>query len=125
VFRYLDLVAVSIASDIVPMTGENRVLAFYGLKRLNTNPCPGLKALKELATQKVEFGVDDIIFQIGPRINAAGRVRHASDAVRLLLAETEAEAETHCSRIETHNLTRREVDAKITKEALEILNSDP
>lgn len=124
VFRYLDLVAVSIASDIVPMTGENRILAYYGLKKLNANPCPGLKALKGLSTHKPEFEIEDIIFQIGPRINAAGRIRHASDAVQLLIAETDDAAIARCSCIETHNLKRREVDARITEEALEIISSD-
>jgi single-stranded-DNA-specific exonuclease len=76
VFQYLDLVAVSIASDIVPITGENRVLTVFGLKKLNENPSPGLKALKEIAAIRNELDVSGIVFTIGPRINAAGRIAH-------------------------------------------------
>lgn len=124
VMRYLDLVAVSIASDIVPITGENRVLACYGLNQLNNDPCPGLFALKAMATHRAEFGIDDIVFQIGPRINAAGRIRHADDAVRLLLAKNKQEALALSGLIEDHNATRREVDAKITNEAIALIRSD-
>src|SRR5690606_26664471 len=80
-YQYLDLVAVSIASDIVPITGENRTLTFFGLKKLNTNPSVGFKALINLSTNRTGvFSVNDIVFQIGPRINAAGRIEHAKDA---------------------------------------------
>jgi single-stranded-DNA-specific exonuclease len=86
VYEFLDLVAVSIASDIVPITGENRILTYFGLKKLNENPLPGLKALKEIAQNKNELDVSGIVFTLGPRINAAGRVAHASAAVELLIS---------------------------------------
>ena len=89
VFEFLDLVAVSIASDIVPITGENRVLTYFGLKKLNENPLPGLQALKELTQLRNELDVSGIVFTLGPRINAAGRVARGSAAVELLTADTE------------------------------------
>ncbi len=79
-YQHLDLVAVSIASDIVPMVGENRVLAFYGLKKLNHSPCPGLKALMEVSGLKNEIDISSIVFYLGPRINATGRLTHAHDS---------------------------------------------
>jgi single-stranded-DNA-specific exonuclease len=85
VYEFLDLVAVSIASDIVPITGENRILAHFGLKKLNENPVPGLKALKGISQLKNELDISGIVFTLGPRINAAGRVAHASAAVELLI----------------------------------------
>jgi single-stranded-DNA-specific exonuclease len=86
-YQFLDLVAVSIASDIVPITGENRILSHFGLIKLNTNPCVGLKALIDLSNNRTKiFTVNDIVFQIGPRINAAGRIDHAKDAVKLLIS---------------------------------------
>src|SRR5690606_32694076 len=95
-YQYLDLVAVSIASDIVPITGENRILTHFGLKKLNTNPNCGLQALINLSSNKsVHFSVSEIVFQIGPRINAAGRIEHAKDAVKLLISKSLAEAEAY------------------------------
>src|SRR5690606_2227412 len=95
-YQYLDLVAVSIASDIVPITGENRVLAHFGLKKLNSNPSIGLQALIKLSNNKSGvFSINDIVFQIGPRINAAGRIDHAKDAVELLIAKTIDEASNY------------------------------
>ena len=125
IYCYLDLVAVSIASDIVPIVGENRILAYYGLKRFNENPCPGLDALKHMANQVTVFGIEDIIFQIGPRINAAGRIRHAEDAVKLLISKTAHEARKGCLLIEQHNLKRREVDGTITQEAIRYIKENP
>lgn len=122
---YLDLVAVSIASDIVPIVGENRVLAHFGLAKLNQDPCPGLSALKDMATRVVEFSIEDVIFQIGPRINAAGRIRHASDAVKLLIATSAEEAKEGCALIEQYNLKRKEVDGEITREAIQLIEADP
>src|SRR5690606_35543110 len=88
-YQFLDLVAVSIASDIVPITGENRILSHFGLIKLNTNPCVGLKALIDLSNNRTKiFTVNDIVFQIGPRINAAGRIDHAKDAVKLLISKS-------------------------------------
>lgn len=118
VHQYLDLVAVSIASDIVPITGENRVLAYYGLKKLNNNPCFGLKALIDLATKSKDLSLTDVIFQIGPRINAAGRIDHAKDAVKLLISKSSEEAKTCCGLIDIQNMQRKDFDARITAEAL-------
>jgi len=86
--QYLDLVAVSIASDIVPVTGENRVLAHFGLKKLNENPQPGLRALKEISGTKNDLDISGIVFSLGPRINAAGRIDHARGAVKLLITKS-------------------------------------
>src|SRR5262249_31045254 len=92
VFEYLDLVAVSIASDIVPITDENRILAFHGLRKLNENPSPGLKALKEISGTRSDLDISGVVFTLGPRINAAGRVAHARGAVDLLISRSEEEA---------------------------------
>jgi single-stranded-DNA-specific exonuclease len=121
---HLDLVAVSIASDIVPINGENRILAHYGLKKLNDDPRPGLKALKEIAGVKTDLDISGIVFTLGPRINAAGRVAHARGAVELLIADTEEEANTYASRIDIKNDLRREFDLNITEEALAMIGAD-
>lgn len=124
VFNYLDLVAVSIASDIVPITGENRVLTAFGLKKLNENPSPGLKALKEIAATRNELDVSGIVFTIGPRINAAGRIAHAKGAVKLLIANTEQEALDLAYLVNEKNDQRRIVDLDITSEALAMIEGD-
>lgn len=124
VFNYLDLVAVSIASDIVPITGENRILTTFGLKKLNENPSPGLKALKEIAAIRNDLDVSGIVFTLGPRINAAGRIAHAKGAVKLLIAQTEAEALELAYAINEKNDQRRVVDLDITAEALSMIESD-
>jgi single-stranded-DNA-specific exonuclease len=123
---YLDLLAVSIASDIVPLTDENRILAFYGLKKLNENPGIGLKAIINVAgLQDKNITIDDIVFKIGPRINAAGRIESGRQAVELLISEKPEEAYLHCEKINTHNQTRRNIDKIITEEALkDISKSD-
>lgn len=118
VYEYLDLVVVSIASDIVPISGENRILAHFGLKKLNQNPRPGLKALKEIATIKTDLDISGIVFTLGPRINAAGRVAHAEGAVELLIASSEAEANELAEKINAKNDLRREFDLSITEEAI-------
>lgn len=123
-FDYLDLVVVSIASDIVPIDGENRILSFYGLKKLNENPRPGLKALKEIAGIKNELDISGVVFTLGPRINAAGRVAHARGAVELLISKTEEEANAFAEKINVKNDLRREFDANITEEALAMIGSD-
>ncbi len=124
-YQYLDLVAVSIASDIVPITGENRILTHFGLKKLNTNPCCGLKALINLSTHKSgQFSINDIVFQIGPRINAAGRIDHAKDAVKLLIAKTLPEATIFSASVDDQNNTRKGYDLKITEEALALLDNN-
>lgn len=124
VFDLLDLVAVSIASDIVPLTGENRILAHYGLRKLNSNPIPGLKALKEIADIKTELDVSGIVFSLGPRINAAGRIAHGSAAVELLNARTEEDALALASTLNLRNEERKEFDHSITGEALAMIESD-
>lgn len=124
-YEYLDLVAVSIASDIVPVTGENRTLLFHGLKKLNQNPCFGLRALVDLASTRTDsFSVNDIVFQIGPRINAAGRIEHAKDAVKLLTADSFFAASEWSQKVDKQNITRKDVDLRITEEALSIINTD-
>lgn len=116
---YLDLVAVSIASDIVPLIDENRILAYYGLKKLNENPSIGLKSIICIAGIADKcLTVDDIVFKIGPRINAAGRIESGKQAVELLISENPDEAIIHCEKINCHNQTRRSIDKLITEEAL-------
>jgi single-stranded-DNA-specific exonuclease len=124
VFNYLDLVAVSIASDIVPVSGENRILAYHGLKRLNENPSPGLKALKDIAGIKNQMDISAVVFTLGPRINAAGRVAHGRAAVELLIASSEEEAITLAGKINLKNDLRREFDISITEEALSMIEND-
>jgi single-stranded-DNA-specific exonuclease len=126
IFSYLDLVAVSIASDIVPLIDENRILAYHGLKKLNESPVMGLKAIISIAgLDEKEITVDDIVFKIGPRINAAGRIESGEQAVKLLISENSEEAALHCEKVNSHNQTRRNIDKSITEEALrEILKAD-
>ncbi len=123
-FAYLDLVAVSIASDIVPINGENRILAHYGLKKLNEDPCPGLRALKTISGIKNELDISGIVFTLGPRINAAGRVAHARGAVELLISSTEEDATAFAEKINSKNDLRREFDANTTEEALAMIGAD-
>nr|WP_294896275.1 single-stranded-DNA-specific exonuclease RecJ [uncultured Pedobacter sp.] len=122
---YLDLVAVSIASDIVPITGENRILAYFGLKRLNENPCNGLQALKELSGKTDDFTITDIVFSIGPRINAAGRIDDAKKSVKLLIASSTETAEDASLIVNLKNSERKEFDANITEQALAMIINSP
>ena len=118
----LDLLVVSIASDIVPIVGENRILAYFGLKQLNSNPRSGLKAIINLAgLDKKNICVDDIVFKIGPRINAAGRIENGKSSVELLIAENEESAIGMGDLINDFNNTRRNIDTNITKEALDFI----
>ncbi len=123
--KYLDLVAVSIASDIVPITGENRVLAYYGVKRINENPRKGIKSLIETSKLKKDLTISDIVFMLGPRINAAGRMDDARNAVKLLISETHEHAEANAEFLNQKNSERKQVDKDITAEALEMINRDP
>lgn len=123
-YSNLDLVAVSIASDIVPIDGENRILAHFGLKKLNENPSPGLKALKEIATIKNDLDISGIVFTLGPRINAAGRVDHADGAVELLIASSQEEANALAEKVNVNNDVRREFDSNITEEAIAMIEND-
>ena len=125
VYNLLDLVTVSIASDIVPITGENRVLAYYGLKKIDTNPILGIKALMEVSNLQAPMSISKIVFGLGPRINAAGRLDDARKAVRMLISSTDAFAKDNADVLQTHNLDRKEIDKQITSEALEMLELDP
>lgn len=121
---YIDLVVVSIASDIVPITGENRILAYYGLKKLNENPSMGLRSIiKVSGMEGKEMSISDIVFKIGPRINAAGRIDTGRDAVALLINLDEESAGTMSNDINACNETRKDLDRNITLEAHEIINS--
>lgn len=124
VFSFLDLVAVSIASDIVPINGENRILAYFGLKKLNENPRPGLQALKDIAGIRSDLDISGVVFTLGPRINAAGRVDHANGAVNLLISGSVDEANAYAEKIDLKNDLRREFDLSITEEALSMISSD-
>jgi single-stranded-DNA-specific exonuclease len=113
---YLDLVAAAIAADIVPMTGENRVLAHYGLQVINSNPRPGIKALVH-QVKKQTLDITDVVFIIAPRINAAGRIKHGNHAVELLTEFNFEQAQQFASEIEQYNSDRKDLDKQITKEA--------
>jgi len=114
---YLDLVATAIGADIVPITGENRILAKFGLKVINSNPRPGFKAMTQNLKKK-ELTITDVVFIIAPRINAAGRIKHGNYAVQLLTEFGLEEAEAFAQEIETFNADRKELDKQITIEAL-------
>ncbi len=114
---YLDLVATAIAADIVPITGENRILAKYGLEVINSNPRPGIKALIQNVNKK-SLTITDVVFIIAPRINAAGRIKHGNEAVALLTEYDLDQAEQFASEIEQHNSDRKGLDKQITVEAL-------
>jgi single-stranded-DNA-specific exonuclease len=114
---YLDLVATAIAADIVPMTGENRVLAYFGLQVINSDPRPGFKALIHQIKKKT-LDITDVVFIIAPRINAAGRIKHGNHAVELLTEFDFEQAQQFASEIEAYNSERKDLDKQITKEAL-------
>ncbi len=135
-YSYLDLVAVSVAADIVSITGENRVLTYFGLKKINTNPCIGISSLLKSAGVKEntnpaskllferEINVNDLVFLLGPRINAAGRIEDATDSVRLLISNNVEYAEKLGKQIDELNLTRRDLDSNITQEAVSMINNN-
>ena len=114
---YLDLVATAIAADIVPMTGENRVLAHFGLQVINSDPRPGIKAMTHQLKKKT-LDITDVVFIIAPRINAAGRIKHGNHAVELLTEFDFEQAQQFASEIEAYNAERKDLDQQITKEAL-------
>jgi single-stranded-DNA-specific exonuclease len=124
VYNYLDFLAVSIASDIVPIDGENRIFAYYGLEKLNSNPRPGLKALIDVAGLRGKVTISGIVFGIGPRINAAGRMTHAGLAVELLLSDSYKSAEHIALKVNSNNDERRNFDSNITTEALKMIEGD-
>jgi single-stranded-DNA-specific exonuclease len=138
--KYLDLVVVSIAADIVPITGENRILAYYGLKMMNSNPRPGFTAIlhysnihkkAEINYVEEEFAfnrklsISDLVFLIGPRINAAGRMENGKNSVELLVAKNLETAIKKAEQINQFNTERRNLDMQVTQHALEILKNDP
>ncbi len=122
--QYLDLVAVSIASDIVPILDENRTLAFYGLQKLNEHPIPGLKALIQISGKRSALDISGIVFTIGPRINASGRIAHADAAVKLLMSKTDDEAFVLAESINVKNEVRKQFDTDITDEAIAMIDAD-
>jgi single-stranded-DNA-specific exonuclease len=124
IYHYLDLVAVSIASDIVPITGENRVLAYFGLKQLNDSPRTGLKEIIRESEVTKSLSVEDVVFKIGPRINAAGRMETGSKAVELLISNDTRLATGISKEINNFNIERRSVDRIITTEAMRMISED-
>jgi single-stranded-DNA-specific exonuclease len=123
-FEYLDLVATAIAADIVPMTGENRVLAFFGLQKANENPNYGILALKQLSGVQKELYINSLVFMIAPRVNAAGRMDDARKAVQMFIANTPQEALQFAEMLHSDNTDRKEADKNITEEALAIIEND-
>ncbi len=123
-FQYLDLVATAIAADIVSMTGENRVLAFFGLKKVNSDPNFGIKALAELSAHGREIQITNLVFMIAPRVNAAGRMDDARKAVEMFVADTYDKAYSKAKELQLDNTNRREADSSITEEALALIGSD-
>lgn len=137
-YKYLDLVTVSIASDIVPITGENRVLAFYGLKLINSNPRPGIEAVLQSSNMKRvresdngnesqifprQLNINDLVFLIGPRINAAGRIESGRNSVELLIADNMKDALEIGIQIDTYNTERRTLDTQTTIEAIDMIKN--
>jgi single-stranded-DNA-specific exonuclease len=123
-FEYLDLVATAIAADIVPITGENRILAFYGLKKANSNPNAGIKALSVLSKFTSELQINNLVFLIAPRVNAAGRMDDARKAVLMFVASTYEEAMEWAEKLHTDNTSRKQADMSITEEALALIQGD-
>lgn len=124
VFKYLDLTATAIAADIVPMTGENRILAFYGLEQINSNPCPGIKALIQLSALQGKLHITNVVFAIAPRVNAAGRMDDAKTAVQMFVEKDFSKALEFAEMLHSHNTDRKEADSSITEEALEMIGLD-
>ncbi len=131
-YEYLDILAVSIASDIVPITNENRILAFHGLKKINENPSVGLRSIirvadleKKRTTEQSSITISDIVFKIGPRINAAGRMSSGKEAVRLLVGTCEADVLSVSEDINKSNMDRMELDRQTTEEAKRMIQNDP
>lgn len=123
-YDLLDLLVVSIASDIVPITGENRVLAYYGLKKLNSNPGVGLQTIINLAgIGDTEITVSDIVFKIGPRLNASGRIEHGKKSVQILVTEDEEKSDLIGEEIDSFNEIRKTLDRDITQEALDMIEA--
>ena len=124
ILEYLDLVTIAIGADIVPLNGENRTLAYFGLQQINEQPRLGVKKLLETNNKVKNITISDLVFTIAPRVNAAGRISHANAAVEMLLVEEEQEALDWCTKINNFNLERRELDKDITEDALLKVKSD-
>ena len=122
--EYLDLVATAIAADIVPMSGENRIMAYYGLKKANENPNNGIKALSHLSGLVKELHITNLVFMIAPRVNAAGRMDDARKAVQMFVAESYEEALSYAELLHSDNTDRKEADSNITSEALTLIEND-
>lgn len=121
---YLDLLATAIAADIVPMTGENRIMAYHGLQLINTKPGPGIKALIQLGGVNGKLSINTVVFVIAPRVNAAGRMDDARKAVQLFIEQDEEKALELAGQLHSDNSDRKEADKAITEEALEMIGSD-
>jgi single-stranded-DNA-specific exonuclease len=124
VFEFLDLVATAIAADIVPMTGENRILAFHGLRKANDNPNKGIKALMQLSSLAGQLHISNLVFMIAPRVNAAGRMDDARKAVQMFVADTYEEALIYAEMLHSDNSDRKEADSNITEEALALISEN-
>lgn len=122
--QYLDLTAISIASDLVPVVGENRILCYFGLKQINKAPRKGIKAILDLAAIKKEITINELIFTIGPRINAAGRLETGRNAVLLLISDNVDDAKTNGVNINITNTERRSIDVNITQQALSMIEGN-
>lgn len=122
--QYLDLLATAIAADIVPMTGENRIMALYGLKKANENPNHGIRAIKNLSNFDKDLQITNLVFMIAPRVNAAGRMDDAKKAVQMFIAPSYAEALEYAEMLRDDNDDRRIADQSITEEALSIIHND-
>jgi single-stranded-DNA-specific exonuclease len=123
-YKYLDLLATAIAADIVPMTGENRILAHFGLKKINENPLPGIKALIDLAAAKKIMTITNVVFIIAPRVNAAGRMDDAKKAVQLFIETDSEKAKALAELLHIDNKERKEADSSITDDALQMVGAD-
>ncbi len=124
IYKYLDLNATAIAADIVPMTGENRIIAYYGLQQINNNPSPGIKALINRAAVKPPLHITNVVFAIAPRVNAAGRMDDGKKAVQLFIEKDPERASDLADQLHTDNADRKEADSSITEEALELIAND-
>ena len=122
---YLDLVVTAIGADIVPINGENRVLAFFGLQTMNTAPCPGIKALIELSKVEKKFSINNVVFIIAPRVNAAGRMDDARKAVQMFIEDDYEKAKQYAEMLHTDNSSRKDADTSITEEALAMIENNP
>ena len=122
----LQLLAMSIASDIVPIQGENRILASFGIRQLNAEPFTGLSAIMSVASiEQKKLTISDLVYKIGPRINACGRMKSGRDAVQLLITDDATFAKKQAEEVNQHNNDRKDFDTETTKEALQILQDDP